>query len=69
MRPKNLQALKLLPNYVISKDPSAILTKADKSNSLVVIYTTYYDYKIQSYLNDQTVHAIITGDHTDQFAD
>ena len=45
--PKNLHDIKILSN--LRKDPSIIITKADKSNSLVVMGTTEYDNKILSH--------------------
>ncbi|XP_065578057.1 uncharacterized protein LOC136038689 [Artemia franciscana] len=63
--PENLQDIKILSN--LRKDPSIIITKADKSNSLVVMNTTDYDNKIFSHLNDTITYQTITHDPTDQF--
>ena len=58
--------LRILFNFC--KDPSIIVTKADKSNSLAVMDTTDYDTKIYGRLNDKTTYTTITHDHTDEFA-
>ena len=65
IKPDNLHDLRILSN--LCKDASIIVTKADKSNSLVVMDTTDYDTKIYAHLNDKTTYKIITRDHTDQF--
>ena len=54
--------------FYLRKDPSIIITKADKSNSLVVMDTKDYDTKIYAHLNDKTTYKTMTQDHTDQFA-
>ena len=51
---KNLHDIKILSN--LRKNPSIIITKVDKSNSLVVMDTTDYDNKILSYLKDTTTY-------------
>ena len=43
IKPDNLRDLRILSN--LHKDPSIIITKADKSNSLVVMDTKEYDTK------------------------
>ena len=58
--------LKILSN--LRKDSSIIITKADKSDSLVVMDTTDYDTKIYSHLNDERTYRTTSHDHTDQFA-
>ena len=63
--PKSLHDIKILSN--LRKDPSIIITKADKSNSFVVMNTTDYDNKILSHLNDTIIYKTITHDPTDQF--
>ena len=62
---KNLHDIKILSN--LRKDPSIIITKADKSNSLVVMDTADYDNKIFSLLKDTSTYKPITHDPTDQF--
>ncbi|XP_065583937.1 uncharacterized protein LOC136042965, partial [Artemia franciscana] len=52
----------------LRKDSSIIITKADKSNSIVIMNKTDYDGKIQSHLNDTTTYVKSTHDQTDQFA-
>jgi hypothetical protein len=64
-KPDNLYDLKILSN--LCKDSSIIITKADKSNSLVVTDKTDYETKIYSHLNDETTYRTITRDYTDQF--
>ena len=66
IKPDNLRDLRILSN--LRKDPSIIITKADKSSSLVVMDTKDYDTKIYAHLNDKTTYKTITHDHTDQFA-
>ena len=52
----------------LRNDSSIIITKADKSNSLVIMNKTDYDSKIQSHLNDTNTYVKSTHDQTDQFA-
>ena len=52
----------------LRKVSSIIITKADKSNSIVIMNKTDYDGKIQSHLNDTTTYVKSTHDQTDQFA-
>ena len=66
IKPANLRDLRILSNH--RKDPSIIITKADKSDSLVVMDTKDYDTKIYTHLNEKTTYKTITHDHTDQFA-
>ena len=63
--PKILHDVKILSN--LRKDPSIIITKADKINSFVVMNTTDYDNEILSHLNDTITYQTITHDPTDQF--
>ena len=66
IKPDNLCDLRNdLPN--VRKDPSIIITKADKSNSLVVMDTKDYNTNIYANLNDKTTYKTITHDHTDQY--
>jgi hypothetical protein len=62
---KNVYDIKILSN--LRKNPSIIITKADKSNSLVVMDTTDYENKIFSLLKDTSTYKPITHDPTDQF--
>ena len=55
--PKNLHDIKILSN--LHKDPSIIIHKADKSNSLAVMNTTDYENKILSHLNDTITYKTI----------
>jgi len=65
IKPDNWCDQRILPN--VRKDPSIIITKADKSNSLVVMDAEDYNTKIYTNLNDKTTYKTITHDHTDQF--
>ena len=51
----------------LRNDPSIIIPKADKSNSLVIMNNTDYDSKIQSRLNYTNTYVKSTHDLTDQF--
>ena len=66
LTPEISHDMKILSN--LRKDPSIIITKADKGNSLVVMDTLDYDNKIYSHLNDTNTYTSMTHDHTDKFA-
>jgi len=59
-----LQNLEILSN--LRKDLSIIITKADKSNFVIVMDTIDYGDKIYIHLNDKTTHKTTTHNHTDQ---